>query len=137
MTAHDEQDAGAPARPVPMLTEVIAVSAQADEAPPSSETDEAADEAADALAEQTALRALQALTPALDVRISEAIARVLHEQLLGLGARVQREVAAVVRQAVAEALQPENDLPENTYPEHAPSAARRIVSPAPDEAGNK
>ena len=47
---------------------------------------------------------LQTLAPTLDLRISEAIARVLHEQLLGLNARVQREVAAVVKQAVAEAL---------------------------------
>ena len=47
----------------------------------------------------------QALAPMLEARISEAIARVLHEQLLGLNARVQREVAVVVRQAVAEALE--------------------------------
>jgi len=47
---------------------------------------------------------LRRLGPELDREISEAIARVLHEQLLGLNTRVRQAVAEVVRDAVARAL---------------------------------
>lgn len=47
---------------------------------------------------------LQRLGPDLDRLISEAIGRVLHEQMLGLNGRVQRAVADVVREAVAKAM---------------------------------
>jgi hypothetical protein len=40
----------------------------------------------------------------LDQQISETIARVLHEQMLGFNGRVQKAVAEVVREAVTKAL---------------------------------
>ena len=47
---------------------------------------------------------LARLGPQLDRQISETIARVLHEQMLGLNGRVQKAVAEVVRDAVTKAL---------------------------------
>ena len=47
---------------------------------------------------------LALLGPELDRRISEAIGRVLHEQMLGFNGRVQKAVADVVREAVAKSL---------------------------------
>lgn len=124
MTAHDPRASDAaiepilddtpawseapPPQSVPMLTEVIAPVSQPGElAPePGALPPAPAPVSAQVPAQASALagQVLQTLAPTLDLRISEAIARVLHEQLLGLNARVQREVAAVVKQAVAEAL---------------------------------
>ncbi|MDR2129192.1 MAG: hypothetical protein LBP52_09035 [Burkholderiaceae bacterium] len=47
---------------------------------------------------------LEQIGPDLDQRIGQAIARVVHEQMLGLGGRVRNEVTAVVREAVTHAL---------------------------------
>lgn len=43
------------------------------------------------------------LGPDLDRQIAEAVGRVLHEQMLGFNARVQKAVAEVVRDAIAKA----------------------------------
>jgi hypothetical protein len=43
---------------------------------------------------------LRRLGPELDRRITEAIARALQEQMLGLNTRVRKAVADVVREAV-------------------------------------
>ncbi|MDO5624118.1 MAG: hypothetical protein Q4G71_05470 [Pseudomonadota bacterium] len=88
-----------PARPaprnVPTLTEVIGDQPDAACATPPGL----------AAADVPGAQALLAhLGPELDRQISEAIGRVLHEQLLGLNARVQKAVAEVVRDAVASAL---------------------------------
>ncbi|RRD58461.1 hypothetical protein EII20_02345 [Comamonadaceae bacterium OH2545_COT-014] len=86
-----------PPRFVPTLTEVVGEqAAPADGAP--------AGPRLGALPEPLVQQVLQAIGPTLDAQISEAIGRVLHEQMLGLNARVQREVAEVVRQAVLSAL---------------------------------
>ena len=83
-------------RNLPMLTEVVGASErvepvmQADALPPPVPT---------GLADAEALLAL--LGPDLERRISEAIGRVLHEQMLGLNGRVQKAVAETVREAVA------------------------------------
>ena len=69
-------------------------SAQADAAPASPAAPATLPDASDLLA---------LLGPDLDRQISEAIGRVLHEQLLGLNGRVQKAVAEVVREAVATA----------------------------------
>ncbi|MDO5290879.1 MAG: hypothetical protein Q4F13_14780 [Pseudomonadota bacterium] len=87
-------------RHLPILTEVIgsqeaaAPSAATPSHPPPSAV------SADVLGAQELLRQLG---PDLDRRIAETIGRVLHEQLLGLNARVQKAVAEVVREAVASA----------------------------------
>ncbi|MDO5087447.1 MAG: hypothetical protein Q4D74_07550 [Comamonadaceae bacterium] len=87
-----------PPRFVPTLTEVVGEqAAPADGAP-------AAEPRLGALPEPLVQQVLQAIGPTLDAQISEAMGRVLHEQMLGLNARVQREVAEVVRQAVLSAL---------------------------------
>lgn len=52
----------------------------------------------------TAEQVLALLAPDLDQRISEAIAQALHDQMLGLSARVRCSVAAVVQDAVDTAL---------------------------------
>ena len=54
----------------------------------------------------TADELLARLGPDLDRLISEAIGRVLHEQMLGFNGRVQKAVADVVREAVAKSLVP-------------------------------
>ena len=53
---------------------------------------------------QMAQAVLAELMPTLEHRISEAIARVVHEQMLGLNARVRSAVADEVHAAVGEAL---------------------------------
>jgi hypothetical protein len=47
---------------------------------------------------------LAQIGPDLERLISEAIARVLHEQMLGLNARVRKAVAEVVHETVTKAL---------------------------------
>ena len=108
-----EEDQGAPQpaeaaparqlpRNVPTLTQVVG-----SEAPGS--TSDAAAEVASNPAQGTAAvlpdaqAVLALLGPDLDRLISEAIGRVLHEQMLGLNGRVQKAVAEVVRDAVATA----------------------------------
>lgn len=81
-------------RHLPVLTEVVGE--QEDAATPL-----ARQQPADMLGAQ---ELLQQLGPDLDKRIAEAMGRVLHEQLLGLNARVQKAVAEVVREAVASAV---------------------------------
>ncbi|MFD1711739.1 hypothetical protein FVQ98_15250 [Ottowia sp. GY511] len=88
-------------RNVPTLTEVVGaeVPANTPQAPAPRQAS-----AADALSAQPDAQALLALLgPELDRLISEAIGRVLHEQLLGLNGRVQKTVAEVVRDAIATA----------------------------------
>ena len=53
---------------------------------------------------QLAQAVLAELMPTLEQRISETIARVVHEQMLGLNARVRRAVADEVHSVVSEAL---------------------------------
>ncbi len=85
-------------RNVPTLTEVVGSEAQ--EAPPSPSPVPTLDSPG-GLPDAQALLAL--LGPDLDRRISEAIGRVLHEQMLGFNGRVKKAVAEVVREAVATA----------------------------------
>ena len=87
-------------RNVPMLTEVVGEQRQraaASKSPPQPQD-------VDAQTAQVTQAVLGSVLPALEQRISEAIARVLHEQMLGLNARVRRAVADEVRDAVTEAL---------------------------------
>lgn len=99
---HTSEPEAAPARElprnVPTLTEVVGAPAAADA---SSRAGGAPSSSSAALPSAEALLAL--LGPDLDRLISEAIGRVLHEQMLGLSARVQKAVAEVVREAVAQA----------------------------------
>ena len=85
-----------PARNVPMLTEVVGerLRRAAASTPPGQPLD---------ISAQLAQAVLAQIEPALEQRLSEAIARVLHEQMLGLNARVRRAVADEVRSAVGEA----------------------------------
>ncbi|MBN9404571.1 MAG: hypothetical protein J0I00_04025 [Burkholderiales bacterium] len=85
----------APARYVPTLTEVVVDIGQ-----PAAGAPAAPAVSAGVTAEQV----LALLGPELDRRISEAIAQALHEQMLGLHARVRRAVADVVQDAVDMAL---------------------------------
>jgi hypothetical protein len=89
-------------RNVPTLTEVVAPQIQAAPA-----VDRTAPPPASAFVRAGGLPDAQALLdllgPDLDRRISEAIGRVLHEQMLGLNGRVQKAVAEVVREAIATA----------------------------------
>ena len=84
----------APHRYVPTLTERVADAQPSPARPPP----------APAGASVTAEQVLALLAPDLDQRISEAIAQALHDQMLGLSARVRRSVAAVVQDAVDTAL---------------------------------
>lgn len=94
---HDEfTPQPAPARYVPTLTEVVVDTGQ----PAAGGAPAAQAVSAGVTAEQV----LALLGPELDRRISEAIAQALHEQMLGLHARVRRAVADVVQDAVAGAL---------------------------------
>ena len=91
----------APHRYIPTLTE------RASDGPPPAGQPAPAPEAArapSAGATVTAEQVLALLAPDLDQRISEAIAQALHDQMLGLSARVRRSVAAVVQDAVDTAL---------------------------------
>ena len=85
-------------RNVPMLTEVVGERLRrvAASTPPGQPLD---------ISAQLAQAVLAQIEPALEQRLSEAIARVLHEQMLGLNARVRRAVAGEVRDAVAVALE--------------------------------
>lgn len=95
---HDEfTPQSAPARYVPTLTEVVVDTGQ-----PAAAGGAPAAQAVSAGV--TAEQVLALLGPELDRRISEAIAQALHEQMLGLHARVRRAVADVVQDAVAGAL---------------------------------
>lgn len=102
-----------PPRFVPTLTEVVptddALPESAPPSPPASSEPVAsapasapfnAAEHASVVADELLAR----LGPELDRLISEAIGRVLHEQMLGFNGRVQKAVAEVVREAVAKSL---------------------------------
>lgn len=95
---------------VPTLTEVVQADGEPEAAPrPASETlrGDSAPAAAPppaASALVTADELLARLGPDLDRLIGEAVGRLLHEQMLGFNARVQKTVAEVVREAVAKAL---------------------------------
>ena len=90
-------------RNVPMLTEVVGQQRVTTSAPQQRST--AAQTAQTAHVKQVAQAVLAQIEPVLEQRISEAIARVLHEQMLGLNARVCRAVASEVLDAVAAALE--------------------------------
>ncbi len=111
--SNEDAPAAQPPRFVPTLTEVVKI----DTAPEPAQVPPAAAEAAanpvpavppavgaaeHAMA--TADELLARLGPDLDRLISEAIGRVLHEQMLGFNGRVQKAVADVVREAVAKSL---------------------------------
>ena len=111
--SNEDAPAAQPPRFVPTLTEVV----KTDAAPEPAQVPPAAAEAAanpvpavppavsaadHAMA--TAEELLARLGPDLDRLISEAIGRVLHEQMLGFNGRVQKAVADVVREAVAKSL---------------------------------
>lgn len=93
---------------VPTLTEVVQADGEPEAAPSpdalagGNAPAAAAPPAASALA--TADELLARLGPDLDRLIGEAVGRLLHEQMLGFNARVQKTVAEVVREAVAKAL---------------------------------
>ena len=89
-------------RNVPTLTEVVGADTAAEvsaESPPVPAS--VPDAGRGAQPDAQALLAL--LGPDLDRLISEAIGRVLHEQMLGLNGRVQKAVTEVVRDAIATA----------------------------------
>ena len=111
--SNEDAPAAQPPRFVPTLTEVV----KTDAAPEPAQVPPAAAEAAanpvpavppavsaadHAMA--TADELLARLGADLDRLISEAIGRVLHEQMLGFNGRVQKAVADVVREAVAKSL---------------------------------
>lgn len=111
--SNEDAPAAQPPRFVPTLTEVV----KTDAAPEPAQVPPAAAEAAAnpvpavppavSAAEHamaTADELLARLGPDLDRLISEAIGRVLHEQMLGFNGRVQKAVADVVREAVAKSL---------------------------------
>ncbi|WP_298430660.1 hypothetical protein [Ottowia sp.] len=112
-----EDDAPAPARPVPKfvptLTETIGVPSgtQAASTPvaaagvvPPETSQPAAPSAPVETDERIAQAMLEQLGPDLDKLVSEAVARVVHEQMLGLAGRVRTEVARTVREQVARQL---------------------------------
>jgi hypothetical protein len=76
------------------LTEVVTVQTDSASVPPSGAP------SSSAAADDALLRRLGA---DLDHRISEAVARALHEQMLGFNNRVRKVVADVVREAAASA----------------------------------
>ena len=110
--SNENAPAAQPPRFVPTLTEVV----KTDAAPEPAQVPPAAAEAAanpvpavpavgaTEHAMATADELLARLGPDLDRLISEAIGRVLHEQMLGFNGRVQKAVADVVREAVAKSL---------------------------------
>lgn len=85
-------------RNVPKLTDVVGADAPAQPSAP------APGNVNGTLDVPSAEALLQLLGPELDDKISETIGRVLHEQMLGLNARVRKAVAEVVREAVASAI---------------------------------
>lgn len=115
----DDEDVPSPRpvpRNVPTLTEVVnpdltlhPATSAAEPAPPAHvsappQTATPARAAPTVAAVPTADELLQRIGPDLDRQISEAIGRVLHEQLLGLNARVRKAVSEVVHEAVVSAL---------------------------------
>ena len=95
----DDSAAPAPNRYIPTLTEVVT-----DALAPAGDTPAAPARSAAVAPAVTAEQVLALLAPDLDQRIGEAIAQAVHEQMLGLHARVRRGVAAVVQDAVDTAL---------------------------------
>ena len=111
--SNEDAPAAQPPRFVPTLTEVVKTDAAPEPAQVPPAAAEAAANPAPAVppavgaaehAMATADELLARLGPDLDRLISEAIGRVLHEQMLGFNGRVQKAVAEVVRDAVAKAL---------------------------------
>ena len=111
--SNEDAPAAQPPRFVPTLTEVVKTDAAPEPAQVPPAAAEAAANPAPAVppavgaaehAMATADELLARLGPALDRLISEAIGRVLHEQMLGFNGRVQKAVADVVREAVAKSL---------------------------------
>ena len=101
----------APVRYVPTLTEVVAdTGATADGGGPANAPANAPG-AQGVSVGVSAEQLLALLGPELDRRISEAIAQALHEQMLGLHARVRRAVADVVQDAVERALRDQGHGP--------------------------
>ena len=111
--SNEDAPAAQPPRFVPTLTEVVKTDAAPEPAQVPPAAAEAAANPAPAVppavgAAEHAMAAadelLARLGPDLDRLISEAIGRVLHEQMLGFNGRVQKAVADVVREAVAKSL---------------------------------
>ena len=111
--SNEDAPAAQPPRFVPTLTEVVKTDAAPEPAQVPPAAAEAAANPAPAVppavgaaehAMATADELLTRLGPDLDRLISEAIGRVLHEQMLGFNGRVQKAVADVVREAVAKSL---------------------------------
>lgn len=111
--SNEDAPAAQPPRFVPTLTEVVKTDAAPEPAKVPPAAAEAAANPAPAVppavgaaehAMATADELLARLGPDLDRLISEAIGRVLHEQMLGFNGRVQKAVADVVREAVAKSL---------------------------------
>jgi hypothetical protein len=86
----------APPRFVPTLTEVVQIAPSAPKA-------------MDALAfeEQLVHRVLQRVDLLLEMRVQQAVARVIQEQTRAVVPRLQEEIDTVVRQCVSEALSAE------------------------------
>ena len=111
--SNEDAPAAQPPRFVPTLTEVVKTDAAPEPAQVPPAAAEAAANPAPAVppavgaaehAMATADELLARLGADLDRLISEAIGRVLHEQMLGFNGRVQKAVADVVREAVAKSL---------------------------------
>ena len=111
--SNEDAPAAQPPRFVPTLTEVVKIDAAPEPAQVPPAAAEAAANPVPAVppavsaadhAMATADELLARLGPDLDRLISEAIGRVLHEQMLGFNGRVQKAVADVVREAVAKSL---------------------------------
>ena len=94
----------APLRYVPTLTEVVT-----DAGLPAGAAAARSTGAQGVSVGVTAEQVLALMGSDLDQRISEAIAQALHEQMLGLNARVRRAVADVVQDAVDTAVRRVND----------------------------
>ena len=111
--SNEDAPAAQPPRFVPTLTEVVKIDAAPEPAQVPPAAAEAAANPVPAVppavsaadhAMATADELLARLGPDLDRLISEAIGRVLHEQMLGFNGRVHKAVADVVREAVAKSL---------------------------------
>lgn len=91
-----------PPRFVPTLTEVVVPGGAATSAPGAV----AAPTPPEPVREPVDVDAvMRQLAPELDRRISEAIARVMHEQMLGVHARLERAVTDAAREAVMATLE--------------------------------
>ncbi len=95
----DDNATPAPSRYIPTLTEMVT-----DAPAPAGDVPAPPARPAASAPAVTAEQVLALLAPDLNQRISEAIAQAVHEQMLGLHARVRRGVAAVVQDAVDTAL---------------------------------